>query len=155
MCVSGDSSVLLDLHGSCECIAESSILHAVGCGGFVHRFSISRSFVRYFPERSWMIVAFHCFTEAMSFSWYSLYCYSSSEFLQSHNTALLSIISRIHAPLDVVVHVFVFLRSFRFRSFLSQFSPFVARSRISAVTRLLSSDDVCQGSHCLFESLLC
>ena len=30
------------------------------------------------------------------------------------------------APLDVVVHFLVFLRSFRLRSFLSQFSPFVA-----------------------------
>ena len=32
-----------------------------------------------------------------------------------------------HAPLDVVVHFLVFLRSFRLKSFLSQFSPFVAQ----------------------------
>ena len=31
------------------------------------------------------------------------------------------------APLDVVVHLLVFLRSFRFESVLSQFSPFVAQ----------------------------
>ena len=30
------------------------------------------------------------------------------------------------APLDVVVHFLVFLRSFRFESFLFQLSPFVA-----------------------------
>ena len=39
-----------------------------------------------------------------------------------------------HAPLDVAVHFLVFLRSFRFESFLSQFSP-SHRSRISAVTQ--------------------
>ena len=32
-----------------------------------------------------------------------------------------------HAPLDVVVHFLEFLRSFRFKSSLSQFSPFVAQ----------------------------
>ena len=32
-----------------------------------------------------------------------------------------------HAPLDVVVHFLVFLRFFRLKSFLSQFSPFVAQ----------------------------
>ena len=34
--------------------------------------------------------------------------------------------SLFHAPLDVV-HFLVFLRSFRLKSFLSQFSPFVAQ----------------------------
>ena len=56
------------------------------------------------------------------------YCCSSSNFLQSHYTVLLSVFfSLFHAPLDVVVHFLVFLRSIRFRSFLSQFSPFVAQ----------------------------
>ena len=32
-----------------------------------------------------------------------------------------------HAPLDVVVHFLLFLRSFRFKSVLSPFSPFVAQ----------------------------
>ena len=32
-----------------------------------------------------------------------------------------------HAPLDVIVHFLAFPRSFRFKSFLSQFSPFVAQ----------------------------
>ena len=35
--------------------------------------------------------------------------------------------SLFHAPLDVVVHFLVFLRSFRLKFFLSQFSPFVAQ----------------------------
>ena len=37
------------------------------------------------------------------------------------------LISLFHSPLDVVVHFLVFLRSFRLKSFLSQFSPFVAQ----------------------------
>ena len=39
----------------------------------VHRFSICRSSVRHFPERSWTVVAFPCFTVIKSFtSWYAL-----------------------------------------------------------------------------------
>ena len=39
----------------------------------VHRFSICRSSVRHFPERSWTVVAFPCFTVVKSFtSWYAL-----------------------------------------------------------------------------------
>ena len=52
------------------------------------------------------------------------YCCSSSDFLQSHYTVFFSL---FHAPLDVVVHFLVFLRSFRLKAFLSQFSPFVAQ----------------------------
>ena len=40
---------------------------------YVHRFSISRSSVRHFPERSWIVVAFPFFTMVKSFtSWYAL-----------------------------------------------------------------------------------
>ena len=35
--------------------------------------------------------------------------------------------SLFHAPLNVVVHFFVFHRSFRFKPFLSQFAPFVTQ----------------------------
>ena len=39
----------------------------------VHRFSISRSSVRHFPELSWIVVAFPCLTVVKSFaSWYAL-----------------------------------------------------------------------------------
>ena len=56
------------------------------------------------------------------------YCCSSSDFLQSHYTVLTTVFfSLFHAPLDVVVHCLVFLRSFRLKSFLSQFSPLVAK----------------------------
>ena len=39
----------------------------------VYRFSISHSSVKHFPERSWIVVAFPCFTMVMPFtSWYGL-----------------------------------------------------------------------------------
>ena len=39
----------------------------------VHRFNICRSSVRHFPERSWKVVAFPCFTIVKSFTtWYDL-----------------------------------------------------------------------------------
>ena len=39
----------------------------------VHRFSICRSSVRHFPDRSWTVVVFPCFTVVKSFtSWYAL-----------------------------------------------------------------------------------
>ena len=68
--------------------------------------------------------------------------------------------SLFRAPLDVVVHLLVFLISLRLKSFLSQFSPFVTqikkKKKNSAVIQVFfSSDDVCQGSHWLFQSLLC
>ena len=50
----------------------------------VHRFSIYRSSVRHFPERSWTVAAFPCFTVVKS------YCCSSLDFLQSYYTVLLS-----------------------------------------------------------------
>ena len=56
------------------------------------------------------------------------YCCSSSIFFSL--TTLFSYplsFSLFHAPLDVVVYFLIFLRSFRFQSFLSQFSPFVAQ----------------------------
>ena len=63
LCLSGYSSVLMDLHWPCGCTAQSSIL--------VHRFSICCSSVRHFPERSWTVVTFPCFTVVKSFT--SLY----------------------------------------------------------------------------------
>ena len=39
----------------------------------VHRFSICRSSMKHFPERSWTVVAFPCFTVVKCFtSWYTL-----------------------------------------------------------------------------------
>ena len=65
LCLSGHSSVLMDLHWPCHCTAQSSILSigSVSC----------HSSVRHFPERSWTVVAFPCFTVVKSFtSWYAL-----------------------------------------------------------------------------------
>ena len=64
-------------------------------------------------------------------------------------------LSLFHAPLDVVVHFLVFLSSFRLEPFLSQFSPFVAQiKKFCSASGFFSSDDVCQGHHWLFQSLL-
>ena len=60
---------------------------------------------------------------------------SSSDFF-FNLTTLFSyqiVFSLFHAPLDVVVHFLVFLRSFRLKSLLFQFSSLSHRSRISAV----------------------
>ena len=63
LCLSWDSSVLIYLHWPCSCTAQSSS----------GRFSICRSSLRHFPERSWTVVAFPCFTVVKSFtSWYAV-----------------------------------------------------------------------------------
>ena len=51
-----------------------------------------------------------------------------------------------HAPLDVVFHFLVFLRSFRFESFLSQFFPSVAQIKNFCSDPGFFTDDVRQGS---------
>ena len=53
-----------------------------------HRLSSCRSSVRHFPERSWTVVAFPCFSVSRVDT--PSYCCSSSDFLQSHYTVLLS-----------------------------------------------------------------
>ena len=101
----------------------------------VHRFSICRSSVRHFPERSWTVVASPCFIVVKSFtSWYAFLLLfslrvSSISLHCSHVQYFYFLIffSLFHAPLDVVVHFLVFLRYFRLELFLSQFSPFVAQ----------------------------
>ena len=95
----------------------------------VHRFSICRSSVRHFPERSWTVVTFPCFTVVKS---HQLVCPLTVVLPQIffNLTTLFSypvFFSLFHAPLDVVVHFLVVLRFFRLKSFLSQFSPFVAQ----------------------------
>ena len=94
----------------------------------VHRFSISRSSVRHFPERSWTVVAFPCFTVVKSFtSWYVLlllFFLRFSSISQHCSPIQFSLAFFVHL---FKVHFLVFLRSFRLKSFLSQFSPFVAQ----------------------------
>ena len=109
LCLSGDSSVLMDLLWSCECTAQCS----------VHRFSISRSSVRHFPEQSWTVVAFPCFCGQV---FHELVCLLTAVLPQIffNLTTLFSypvFVCLFHASLDVVVPFPVFLRSFRCKSF--------------------------------------
>ena len=63
--------------------------------------------MRHFPERSWTVVAFPCFTVVKSFtSWFALLLLFFLRFFQSHYTVpLSSFFSLFQAPVDVVVHL--------------------------------------------------
>ena len=107
-CLSGDSSVLMDLHWFCYCTASSEQYSA-------HRFSISHSFVRHFPERSWMVVAFPCFKGSQVFHKmvYPLAVVLSQTFFNLTTVFSYPVFFCLfHAPLDVFVHFLVFLISF-------------------------------------------
>ena len=125
---------------------------------FVHRFSICRSSVRHFPERSWTVVAFPCFTVVKSFtSWVALYLLFFLRF---------SLISPhcfpIQFSLALAMHLLMLLFTSLYFSAPSGSNLFFLsslllshRSRISAVIKgFFSSDDVCQAgcfSHCCVE----
>ena len=126
---------------------------------FVHRFSISRSSVRHFPELSWTVVAFPCFTVVKSFtSWYALLLLFFLRF---------SSVSLHCSPIQFSFAFFMLLLMLLSASmyfsdpsgsnrFFSQLSPFVAQIKnFCSDTGFFSSDDVCQGSRWLFQSLLC
>ena len=87
------------------------------------------------------------------------YCCSSWDFLQSHYTVLLSafLFFLFHAPLDVISHFLVFLRSIlRVRIFSFSVLSFCRTDQaFLRWPRVLSSDDVCQGFQWPFQSLLC
>ena len=95
----------------------------------VHRLGICRSSVRHFPDQSWTVVAFPCFTVAKPFtSWYALLLLFFLRFSSiSLHCSPPVFCSLFHAPFDVVVHFLVFLISFRLKAFLSQFSPFATQ----------------------------
>ena len=119
LCLSGDNSVLMDLHWPCSCAAQSSIL-SIG--------SVSVALlVRHFPERSWTVVTFPCFTVVV---FHQLVCpltvvLPQIFFFSLHCSPIQFSLAFFDAPLYVVVHFPVFLRSFRLKCFLSHFSPFV------------------------------
>ena len=125
----------------------------------VHRFSICRSSVRHFPEGSWIVSSFPSFHSDQVF--HELVCPLTVVFphIFFYLTTLFSypvFFCLFHLPLGVVVHFLVFLRSFRFESFHSQFSPSVAQIKhFCSDPGFFSSDNVCQGSNWLFQSLLC
>ena len=121
LCLSGDSPVLMDLHWPRDCTAQSSIL------------SIGSVFVvlllRHFPKWSWTVVAFPCVTFVKSFtSWYALLLLFFLRFSSiSLNCSPIQFFFLLFCESLDVVHFLVFLRSFRFESFVSQFSLFVAQ----------------------------
>ena len=120
----------------------------------VHRFSICRSSVRHFPERSWTEVAFPYFTVVKSFtSWYALLLLF---FLRFSSISLHC--SPIQFSLAFFMHLLILLFTSLYFSDPSGSDLFFLssllsshRSRISAMIQgFFSSDDVCQGSHWLF-----
>ena len=81
----------------------------------VHRFSICRSSVRYFPERSWTVVVFPSFTVVKSFtSWYAplLLFFLRFSSISLHCSPIQFSFAFFYAPLDVVVHCLAFLDEF-------------------------------------------
>ena len=67
LCLSGDSSVLIDLRWSCDCSAQPYSLHRIS----ISRYSVGR--FPDLPERSWIVVVSPSFTVVKSFtSWYAL-----------------------------------------------------------------------------------
>ena len=123
----------------------------------VHRFSICRSSVRHFPERSWTVVAFPCFTVIKSFtSWYALLLLF---FLRFSSISLHC--SPIQFTFAFFMHLLMLLFTFLYFSDSSGSNRFFLsslilsqRSRISAMSQvvvvfclfvcLFSADDVCQ-----------
>ena len=139
------------------------------------------SSVRHFPERSWSVVAFPCFTVVKSFtSWKALlllfFLTFSSISLHYSRAGCKKTLSLIHYPCEIkFIHLFlssfllpfsrtfwcccslpcisqilqVWIFSFSVLSFCYTDQEFLQWPRI------FPSDDVCQGSRCLFQSLLC
>ena len=114
LCLSGDSPVLMDHHRPCEYTAQCSIL-SIGSVLESSSFSLFHSGQVFHELVCPLPQIFFSLTKVFSYQvFFSLF----------------------HAPLDVVFHFPVFLRSFRFKSFLSQFSLLLLhRSRISLVTQ--------------------
>ena len=120
LCVSEDSSVLMDLHWPCDCTTQSSFL-SIGSVSVVLLWGIFRND----PSSSFLLFhsgqVFHQLVCPLTdvppqifFSLATLFSYPV-------------FFSLFRASLGVVVHFFVFLRSIRFNFFLSQFSPLVAQ----------------------------
>ena len=105
----------------------------------VHRFSICRSSVRHFPERSWTVVTFPCFTVVKSFtSWYALLLLFFLRFssISLHCSPIQSSLAFFMHLFYVVVHFLVFIRSIRLKSFLSVLSFCRTDQNISAVIKV-------------------
>ena len=112
LCLSGDSSVLLDLHCPCDCTAQCRTL-SIGSVSLVLLWGIS-----------WTILGsnrLYLFHSGQDFTgWYALLLLLFLRFspISLHCSPIQFLFCLFHAPL-VVVHFLVFLRSFWFESFLS------------------------------------
>ena len=96
LCMSGNSSVLIDPRWPCACTAQSSIL-SISSAFFVRLWGIFLSDLGQLKLS--LVSQWSSFLRVYMPS----YCCSSSDFLQSHNTVLLSsFVCLFHAPLDVV-----------------------------------------------------
>ena len=121
LCLSGDSSVLMDLHWPCSCTAQSSILSTVQylsllCEAFSGMILDSSHFPLFHSGQVFHQLVYPptVVLPQIFFNLTTLFSYPV-------------FVSLFRAPLDVVVHFLVFLRFFRLKSFLSQFSPFVTQ----------------------------
>ena len=122
--LSGDSSVLMDPHSVIGLVVVQ--LRAVFCPLVQYQSLFCEAF-------SWTILDTSCFPLFHSGQvFHQLACPLTVVLPQIffNLTTLFSypvFFSLFRVPLDVGVHSLVFLRSFRLKSFLSQFSPFVAQ----------------------------
>ena len=113
LCLSGDSSVLLDLH--CPVIVQLSAVFCPSvqylsffCEAFFWAILDSSSFSLFHSGQVFhqLVCPLTVVLPQIVFRLATLFCYPV-------------FCSLFHAPLDVLVHFLVFLRSFRFESFLS------------------------------------
>ena len=105
------------------------------------------------------VVAFPCFTVVKSFtSWYALLLlfFLRLSSVSLHCSPIQFSFAFFMHLLKLLFTSLYFFRSFRFKSFLSQLSPLVAQIKnFCSDPGFFSSDDVCQRSYWLFQSLLC
>ena len=107
LCLSEDSSELMDLHWPCDCTGQSS---SVFTG------PVSLVLLTHFSERSWIVVPFPCFTVVKSFT--SLYVLLMLFFLR------ISSVSPHCSPIKFpfFMHLFMLLFTSLFFSFFSNSS---------------------------------
>ena len=126
LCLSGYSSVLMNLHWPCTFVVVQ--LRAVFCPSVQHLSFFCEAFSRMILDSS----GFPLFHGGQVF--HQLVCPLTVVLPQIffNLTTLISysvFFCLFPALFDVVVHFLVFLRSFRLKSCLSQFSPFVAQTK--------------------------
>ena len=148
LCVSGDNLVLMDLLWPCDCTAQSSPsveYLSFLCEVFSSTILDSSSFSLFHSGQDFheLVCPLTVVLPQIFYNLTTLFSYPGFFCI-------------FHAPLEVVVHFLIFLRSFTFESFsFSVFSFCRTDQEFLQLSRVFSSDDVCQGSHWLFQSPLC